>query len=289
MTDDRMPWFPCYQSKLLGALAGMDPDCGYVYTVVLLRTYEVRGACPDNSAVLSRRTGLSVKRVEKALGWLVEIGKLHRSEAGLENPFALEILTDCEEKHSRLKKNGKRGGEKSAEIRKQNQRIEASQASSKTKPGSTHLQLQLQEQEVSKKVRTPPPPKGGDGWPSDYLEVFWKLYPPYRRSAKKTVAAKLAVIRKAGDVPWAVLIAGLQRYVDSNPGEYAKGPVVWLNGGCWEDEPVHRAPRKSGNGYAALLREVRERNQEGFDGFDGNGGPIIDAEPVGEFEGSRRY
>lgn len=92
--DDRLPWFPCYPSKLLGALAGMPPDVGYVYTVVLLRTYEVGGPCPDLAAVLARRTGLTASRVSKAIDWLVEQQKLILTDGGLANPYADKVLAD---------------------------------------------------------------------------------------------------------------------------------------------------------------------------------------------------
>ena len=141
---ERLPWFPCFQSKLLGALAGMGPDCGYAYTVILLRTYEVGGACPDSPQVLSRRTGMSVKRIERAIVWLLEEGKIRRTDVGLENPYATEVLEGREKVHIRLSRAGKSGGEKSAEKRKQNQKIEPTQASPKPKPASSKLELRTQ-------------------------------------------------------------------------------------------------------------------------------------------------
>jgi hypothetical protein len=120
-------------------------------------------------------------------------------------------------------------------------------------------------------------------WPKDHVEMFWNLYPEYRRSAKKTVAAKLATLRRTGEVTWDRLMDGLRRYVASKPGEYAKGPVVWLNGGCWDDtydargRVAERRP-SGGNGFATLLRERMENgNGDDFDdrntgsdaGFDG--------------------
>jgi hypothetical protein len=114
VVDDRLPWFKCYPTLLIGALTGMKPDVGYVYTFVLLRTYEVGGPCPDTSMVLSRRTGLTIKRVEAAIDWLVEEGKLSRSDAGLVNPFSVKVLNERNQTTKALVSAGKTGGEKSA-------------------------------------------------------------------------------------------------------------------------------------------------------------------------------
>ncbi len=80
--SDRASWFRCDPSRLLGALAGMEPDSGYLYTVILMRIYEVGGPISDDDGVLSRRTGLSQKRVAAALAWLVAHGKIERRSDG---------------------------------------------------------------------------------------------------------------------------------------------------------------------------------------------------------------
>lgn len=121
-----------------------------------------------------------------------------------------------------------------------------------------------------------------DDWPEDHLAVFWNAYPPYRRTAKKTVAAKLATIRKSGEVTFARLMEGLRRYVATEPGEYAKGPVVWLNGGCWDDVYAGRRKiaRPTSNGFAALL--VAQQGGNDAEDFFGGDGPLLDAEPVSD-------
>lgn len=87
--DERLPWFHCNPSKWLGAIAGMGADEGYVYSVVLLRVYEVRGPIDDDAECLARRTGLSAKRVAAAMARLFERGKLVHAEGGrYTNPVA---------------------------------------------------------------------------------------------------------------------------------------------------------------------------------------------------------
>jgi uncharacterized protein YdaU (DUF1376 family) len=77
------PWFRCDPSKLIGALSGMAPDCGYVYTMILLRIYEVGGPIDDDDGVLARRTGLTLKRAAEAISWLIQRGKVQRLISGL--------------------------------------------------------------------------------------------------------------------------------------------------------------------------------------------------------------
>ena len=75
-----------------------------------------------------------------------------------------------------------------------------------------------------------------DDWPPDYLDQFWRAFPPFRRQAKAKVGIKLAKIRKEGQVTWAILFDGLRKFAATNPGEYAPAPMVWLNDGRWDRE-----------------------------------------------------
>lgn len=75
-----------------------------------------------------------------------------------------------------------------------------------------------------------------DGWPEDFLDQFWKLFPPYRRESKKLVGAKLAKLRKEKTVEWENLIEAVRQFAATNPGEYAPAPLVWLNKGRWDRE-----------------------------------------------------
>ena len=93
--------------------------------------------------------------------------------------------------------------------------------------------LEPSEEEPSKK----------DIWPSGFAELFWKEYPPGRKTSKAAVFAKLDRIRRGGEVTFELIMAGLHRYAASGtPPEFTKGPLVWLNGGCWDDEITPRKP-----------------------------------------------
>ncbi|MGU3496371.1 hypothetical protein ACLBXM_20215 [Xanthobacteraceae bacterium A53D] len=79
---ERLPWFRCVPTALLGALAGLSPDEGYVYIVTLLRIYETGAPVKETSRTLSRRSGLPERRVAAALEGLLDAGKLTRLEDG---------------------------------------------------------------------------------------------------------------------------------------------------------------------------------------------------------------
>jgi hypothetical protein len=101
MTEDRLPWFHCYPSKLLGALSSMNSDQQLVYVTVLLRIYEVRGPCPDLISALARRVGFNKRRVSDALDYLYRAGKLTSEPDGLHNPVARQLLVAGKEKRDR--------------------------------------------------------------------------------------------------------------------------------------------------------------------------------------------
>lgn len=145
MSNERLPWFPCYPSKLLGALSAMKPTEGYVYWIVCLRIYEVNGPCADSLDALARRTGYNRRIVSDALDRLFRAGKLLRNESGITNPFAEDVLAESTALHKERVRSGREGGLRAAEKRKKNQPKTGSQAIGKEEPARTHLQVHLQE------------------------------------------------------------------------------------------------------------------------------------------------
>lgn len=74
--SERLPWFRCFPSALLGAIAGMEADEGFVFITVLMRIYETGGPVSETARTLSRRTGLNDRKVTSALSRLFASGKL---------------------------------------------------------------------------------------------------------------------------------------------------------------------------------------------------------------------
>ncbi|MET0743676.1 MAG: hypothetical protein ABWY78_09925, partial [Microvirga sp.] len=99
--SERLPWFRCFPSRLLGALSGLSADEGSVYVAALLRIYEVGGPAPETACSLSRRTGLREPVVEATLGKLMAAGKLVRLADGrLDSPTTHDELAWQKERRS---------------------------------------------------------------------------------------------------------------------------------------------------------------------------------------------
>lgn len=279
MSEDRLPWFQCYPSKLLGALAGMSADEKLVYVILILRIYEVRGACADSLDAIARRCDIGKGRASKALDVLFADKKLKRVDDGIMNPFAEVVLTAEEVLREERAKAGANGGKKAAENRKQKQQNDPS----KLAANSTHLDSEEEKKEGSKTLA---PAEAGlfaddaspqSDWPKDYQDQFWRAYP--RRTEKKAAMAKLDAIRKGAKVRWQIFFAGIQRYAQHMRGteeRYIKHPTTWLNRGCWDDEfgpdPGNggpNGPRPSRNGVASLLVQLtkgrRDADDEGLE------------------------
>lgn len=75
-----------------------------------------------------------------------------------------------------------------------------------------------------------------DDWPADFRDQFWAAYP--NKVGKSAAINKLVLVRKAG-IPWAVLVAGLDRYKRTKPPDRPWcNPLTWLNQGRWDDAPA---------------------------------------------------
>ena len=82
-------------------------------------------------------------------------------------------------------------------------------------------------------------PKPGSDQDPEWL-AFWSRYP--NKVSKKKARECFARARKR--VSFEALMAGLERYLTEDRRAldgYIKDPTVWLNGDCWDDEPIRRA------------------------------------------------
>ncbi len=126
MSATRAPWFKCFPTKLLGALAGMDPDEGHLYVTILLRIYENGGPIKDSAKILSRRCNMTERRASVALASLVESCRVSILDGGLiDSDTTHEYLSEREETLNHAKNAGKASVEKREEKNKEIQQIEA--------------------------------------------------------------------------------------------------------------------------------------------------------------------
>jgi uncharacterized protein YdaU (DUF1376 family) len=131
--DDRLPWFHCFPSKWLDALGGLPADQKLVYSIMLLRIYDARGACMDSLDAIATRCGINKRRTTDALDALFRAGKLVRIEGGIHNPRAIEHIERGNALRAERQRAGAGGGKRAAEIRKQNQTELPSKAIAKGK------------------------------------------------------------------------------------------------------------------------------------------------------------
>ena len=113
------------------------------------------------------------------------------------------------------------------------------------------------------------PEAAGDGWPDDFLEQFWKSFPPYRREGKRKVGEKLARLRRDKTIEWDALIGAVHRFAATSPGEYAPAPLVWLNGERWDREYGKPGGSNEANrngagkvGFSGLAAKLRQGIRE---------------------------
>ena len=167
MTDDRLPWFPCYPTKLLGALAQMSSSEKLVYVVMLLRIYESGGACKDSIEAIARRVGYNKRVVLEALNSLFKAGRLHRQEDGIHNPVADKVVEKTTAFRAERSSAGQKGAERRWKKDQSNQMRGDGKANAQAmaKDGYLHLELDLEgkkERAESKEVRVPRPKRARD-------------------------------------------------------------------------------------------------------------------------------
>jgi hypothetical protein len=79
------------------------------------------------------------------------------------------------------------------------------------------------------------------------FDQFWAIYPLH--IAKKT--AQRAFARALKSASTETILAGARRYrIEKQGSPYIKHPTTWLNGGCWDDEPL---PKGHVNGHQRRL------------------------------------
>ena len=199
-------WFRCDPSKLIGALSGMAPEHGYVYTMILMRIYEVGGPIDDDEHVLARRTGYAVKKVAEAIQWLVQRDKIQRLENGL-----LDSRTTHEELAYREKliKDAQNAGNVSGKKRlkvsfkkgKQNQQIEPTTVELTLNSRSTCVERPSTEEEVDRELEdnnnNPPSSTIPEGGRILGFEEFWSIFPKGEFVSKPKAAEAYAELTPA--------------------------------------------------------------------------------------------
>ena len=103
-----------------------------------------------------------------------------------------------------------------------------------------------QEQEQEQEQDNPPTPQG------DLFDEFWAIFPAGRKQGKEAARkAWKAALRKCD--PRTIIDAAAEYAASpTGRGKFVKGPVPWLNQGCWEDDRTawQRSDESEKNGQA---------------------------------------
>lgn len=106
-----------------------------------------------------------------------------------------------------------------------------SQSSSQSSSQSGIARKVLGSEDLSSKALKP----YNKGYNAQFV-AFWKACPLKRDKRKALAAWERAIRRNSPEV----ILAGMERYRDDPNREdgFTKYPSTWLNGDCWEDEPL---------------------------------------------------
>lgn len=241
--SDRLPWFKCNPSKLLGAMAGLTADENLVYLTILLRIYDTGGPITDDAKRIARRCGLTERRAAEALKGLEEARKIVVVNGSIDSDTTHETLEEMEA----VKKSAKTGGLASAAKRKE--KIEQNQPSNSTdvdrassgEPTSRQLyknkDIEL-ETKVSNKSAREARSLAREKMTvidAEFEGTFWPGYPHKVGKADARRAFHKARLK----IDLATIMAGLRAYVAGKPSwQEWKSPAAWLNAERWSDQPA---------------------------------------------------
>lgn len=253
---ERLDWFPCEPGPLLEALSGMPSPKKLVYLVVLLRIYDAGGACADSVAALAMRTGHNKRVVSDALNELFQEQRLYRGEGGIRNRKADAVIAKSMVLRERRQSAGAEGGKRSSEKRKTNQQQPPSGAGSKTKQGSTPLQLQ--DSLFSNENRAPEPekvmaPSRSAAMQNPPMDAEADYYRRGREVLGSTAGGMLTRLLRAKGGNVALARAGLEQASTRGDAKAYVGAMI-RNGG--DDHGTNRSAGGVG-GFAAVGHRIR--------------------------------
>lgn len=303
--SDRLPWFRCFPSALLGALAGLDADEGIVYVTALLRIYETGTPVGETARTLGRRTGLTERKAGAALERLFEAGKLILTADGKLDSAS----THAEIGWQRERRQDQSAAGRASAARRQNQSVvEKNDAFGKAPDRNDRQKTQLNQRNVSTAVELPfnhleedtdqkedkplsvaRTARSQSDFPPNAFAIWWQLQP--NKVGKDAAERAFAKVRKSGRVTFAELMDGLKRYIATKPPtrDWCH-PTTWLNQGRWADEPAAPVPIRAmpigrqPSAQESFLTQSRNADRE-MRGEDDTSPFLFDAAPVADAAG----
>ncbi|WP_345820468.1 hypothetical protein ABC766_00220 [Methylobacterium fujisawaense] len=303
--SDRLPWFRCFPSALLGALAGLDADEGIVYVTALLRIYETGAPVGETARTLGRRTGLTERKAGAALERLFEAGKLiltadgkldsasthaeigwqrerHQDQSAAGRASAARRQKQVDEKKNEAF--GKSSAQNEDQKHQQNQRNEATAV----ELPFNHLEEDTDQKE-DKPLSDARVARSQSDFPPSAFAIWWQIQP--NKVGKDAAERAFNRVRKSGRVTFSELVDGLKSYIATKPPtrDWCH-PTTWLNQGRWADEPApvvpYRAPLngRAPSAQESFLTQSRNADRE-MRGEDDASPFLFDAAPVADAAG----
>lgn len=234
------PWMPLYVRDYLASTQHLMATESGAYLHLLMHYWET-GPLPDDNARLCRIAKVwppHWKRVRQAVEPFFDLTK----RPGLWSHLrADQEITKAEELSNKRKEAAQQKHSKSSAIALQ-----------------LHTQLQLHNtdsKKVSKKVSKKEEEELSSvsdlGWPSDWKDQFWRLYP--NKVGKADALSALDKTRRGG-IPFSVVMEGLQKYCSKTDDRPWCNPGTWVRQERWHDQPAPAVP-KNGYGHSSSSRK----------------------------------
>jgi uncharacterized protein YdaU (DUF1376 family) len=222
----RAPWFRCYQAELLNEVAGMEPNAGYVYLVILFRIFDADGPVADDEHTLARRINLPVKKVAAAIEWLIRHKKVTRLEDGkCDSPTTHDELAHRE----KMIKDAQNAGKESARKRLINQQNGATLVERPFNDKIREEERREESESESKKEST----NESRAQERVAFDRFWAVYP--NKVGKPAAERAFHKVWREADA----IIVGIKRYVAAKPADRPwLNPTTFLHQERWKDVPA---------------------------------------------------
>jgi DNA-binding transcriptional ArsR family regulator len=236
--------------------SGLPSQARLVALVLLTRTDAATAAIPaqfsPSLAALAADTGLDKSTIKRHLnvleagGWVTRIRDPRAQSSHIPTGYALHASARRTESLGAESAKPPRGTER------QGLGAENHEARRTVRPNQTGQPKPDQKQ---------PAPANADPYASlPGFAAFWAAYP--RRTAKRAAAsAYRRALNRCGDAELLVKAAAAYRDDPGRAPEFTRHPATWLNGDCWEDDPLPRRNGRPGDiDWNAAVQRARARD-----------------------------
>lgn len=153
--DRGLDWYKRDPIEFLDGVQGMGPELIGAYAVIVDLLYARAGQTPRDDRHLSGVLGCSLRKAKSLTDQLVQKGKITTHDGFITNSRAFRQSKSRRELSETRAEAGRKGGEKSAEVRK-NSNLPEPNASSKTQPEENREEENKSKKEIYKETEISP-------------------------------------------------------------------------------------------------------------------------------------